>query len=90
MCSEAERSALNEIKEWGFVDCFRKHHEEGGKFSWWDYRAGAFRRNNGLRIDHIWASKQLAARNLSAEIDIEPRTWERPSDHAPVVAEFDL
>ena len=90
MCSEAERSALNEIKEWGFVDCFRKHHDEGGKFSWWDYRAGAFRRNNGLRIDHIWASKQLAGRNLSAEIDIEPRTWERPSDHAPVIAEFDL
>lgn len=89
MCSGAERAALAEIKQWGFVDSFRLHHEEGGKFSWWDYRAGAFRRNHGLRIDHVWTSKTLAARNSNTWIDIEPRTWERPSDHAPVVAEFD-
>ncbi len=90
MCSEAERSALAEIKELGFTDCFRKHHEEGGKFSWWDYRAGAFRRNNGLRIDHIWATAPLVKYSTSASIDFEPRTWERPSDHAPMVAEFEL
>ncbi len=89
MCSEAERSALNEIKQWGFTDCFRLHHEEEGKFSWWDYRAGAFRRNMGLRIDHIWSSEPLVTRSRNTWIDIEPRTWERPSDHAPVVAEFD-
>ncbi|MGI9166330.1 MAG: exodeoxyribonuclease III [Pyrinomonadaceae bacterium] len=89
MCSEAERSALQEIKEWGFEDCFRLQHAEGGKFSWWDYRAGAFRRNHGLRIDHFWSSESLTARNKNTWIDIEPRTWERPSDHAPVVAEFD-
>lgn len=90
MCSAAERSALDEIKRWGFTDCFRQHHEEGGKFSWWDYRAGNFRRNQGLRIDHVWATPSLARRNTNTWIDIEPRTWERPSDHAPMVAEFEL
>jgi exodeoxyribonuclease-3 len=90
MCSAAERSALTEIKQWGFIDCFRQHHEEEGKYSWWDYRAGAFRRNHGLRIDHVWASQSLAGRNQNTWIDIEPRTWERPSDHAPVIAEFDF
>lgn len=90
MCSGGERAALAEIKQWGFVDSFRRHHEEEGKFSWWDYRAGAFRRNHGLRIDHIWVSESLASRNTDTRIDIEPRTWDRPSDHAPVVAEFDL
>jgi exodeoxyribonuclease III len=89
MCSEAERLALSEIKDWGFEDCFRLHHPEAGKFSWWDYRAGAFRRNHGLRIDHFWSSESLAVRNRDTWIDIEPRTWERPSDHAPVVAEFE-
>lgn len=88
MCSQAERTALDEIKRWGFTDTFRLHHEEGGQFSWWDYRAGAFRRNMGLRIDHIWGTKPLAGRSVNTWIDIEPRTWERPSDHAPMVAEF--
>ncbi len=89
MCSQAERVALDEIKRWGFTDAFRLHHEEGGQFSWWDYRAGAFRRNMGLRIDHMWVTKPLVARSQNTWIDIEPRTWERPSDHAPVVAEFE-
>jgi len=89
MCSTGERAALDEIKRWGFTDSFRLHHDEGGQFSWWDYRAGAFRRNMGLRIDHMWATKPLAARSKNTWIDIEPRTWERPSDHAPVVAEFE-
>jgi exodeoxyribonuclease III len=86
--SDPERAALREIKEWGFVDAFRLHHEEGKQFSWWDYRAGSFRRNLGLRIDHIWVSEPLAARCIDAYIDKEPRGWERPSDHAPVLAEF--
>ncbi|HEX7999339.1 MAG TPA: exodeoxyribonuclease III [Pyrinomonadaceae bacterium] len=87
--SRRERAALNEIKDWGFVDAFRLHTEEGGHFSWWDYRQGSFRRNAGLRIDHIWTSAPLAARCKASWIDREPRAWERPSDHTPVVAEFD-
>jgi exodeoxyribonuclease-3 len=89
LCSEPERAALQHVKDWGFTDAFRQHTEEGGHYSWWDYRAGAFRRNLGLRIDHIWVSAPLAARTLSTVIDKEPRKWERPSDHAPVVAIFD-
>lgn len=88
--SEPERAALETIQHWGFVDSFRLHEEGAGHYSWWDYRAGAFRRNHGLRIDHIWISKPLTERNKNTWIDMEPRTWERPSDHAPVVAEFEL
>ena len=86
--SEPEREALQHIKDWGFTDAFRLHTEAGGNFSWWDYRAGAFRRNLGLRIDHIWVSDPLVKRNVRTWIDMEPRTWEKPSDHAPVIAEF--
>ncbi len=88
--SKRERAALAEIKGWGFEDAFRLHTEEGGNFSWWDYRAGAFRRNAGLRIDHIWVSPPLAALSLACQIDREPRGWERPSDHAPVIAILDF
>jgi exodeoxyribonuclease-3 len=87
--SELERAAIQEIKDWGFTDAFRLHTEDAGHYSWWDYRAGAFRRNMGLRIDHIWISQPLVARNTNTWIDLNPRTWERPSDHAPVVAEFE-
>jgi exodeoxyribonuclease III len=64
------------------------HTDAGGKFTWWDYRAGAFRRNQGLRIDHMWITESLVPRSVRTWIDIEPRTWEKPSDHAPVLAEF--
>jgi exodeoxyribonuclease-3 len=87
--SKRERAALEEIEKWGFEDAFRLHTEAGGHFSWWDYRQGAFRRNTGLRIDHIWISEPLAARSVKTWIDKEPRGWERPSDHTPVVAEFE-
>lgn len=87
--SEPERAALENIRDWGFTDTFRLHTAEGGHYSWWDYRAGGFRRNLGLRIDHIWVSAPLAARSITTTIDKEPRGWERPSDHAPVVAEFE-
>ena len=86
--SRRERAALEHIREWGFTDAFRLHTKEGGHFSWWDYRQGSFRRNAGLRIDHIWVSQPLVARSIATWIDKEPRTWERPSDHTPVVAEF--
>jgi exodeoxyribonuclease-3 len=88
LCSDAERAALQNIHDWGLVDVFRKHHEEAGHFSWWDYRAGAFRRNHGLRIDHLWATEALAQMSVNAWIDKIPRALEKPSDHAPVVAEF--
>jgi exodeoxyribonuclease-3 len=87
--SQPERDALQHLKEWGFTDTFRLHTQDGGHYSWWDYRAGAFRRNLGLRIDHVWVSAPLAGRSKRTWIDKEPRSWERPSDHAPVVAEFE-
>ncbi|MEA2204198.1 MAG: exodeoxyribonuclease [Blastocatellia bacterium] len=88
MCSQPERDALQRIKEWGFTDAFRLHNEQGGLYSWWDYRAGAFRRNLGLRIDHVWVSQALVARSTGARIDASTRKWEKPSDHAPLIAEF--
>ena len=87
--SEQERAALQVIKDWGFTDAFRMQTEGSGHYSWWDYRAGAFRRNQGLRIDHIWITAKLVARHQRTWIDMEPRTWERPSDHAPVISEFE-
>jgi exodeoxyribonuclease-3 len=88
--SDAERAAIQQLKEWGFTDSFRQHSDEGGHYSWWDYRAGSFRRNNGLRIDHIWTSEPLVSSNQRTWIDVGPRTWEKPSDHAPVIAEFSV
>jgi exodeoxyribonuclease-3 len=88
MFSEQEKATLQHIKDWGFTDAFRLHNEEGGKFTWWDYRAGAFRRNLGLRIDHVWITEPLVSRSVRSWIDMEPRTWEKPSDHAPVIIEL--
>src|SRR5262249_43421052 len=81
--SEPEKEALARVRDWGFVDAFRMHNQGDKEFSWWDYRAGAFRRNLGLRIDHIWLTKALASRCKSVVIDREPRRWEKPSDHTP-------
>lgn len=88
--SEPERDAFAGLLKLGLVDTFRLFNEEGGTYSWWDYRQGAFRRNRGLRIDHVLASTALAERCMGVTVDIEPRTWERPSDHVPVVARFSL
>jgi len=88
MFSEGEHAALQRIKDWGFTDAFRLHTEDGGHFTWWDYRAGAFRRNLGLRIDHVWITEPLIGRSVRTWIDVELRKWEKPSDHAPVLAEF--
>jgi exodeoxyribonuclease-3 len=90
LCSTPEREALQRITDLGLVDTFRLFQQEDASFSWWDYRAAAFRRNNGLRIDLILASPGLVERCLACRIDKEPRGLERPSDHAPVLAEFDL
>ena len=87
LCSTPERKALGEITGLGLVDTFRLFTQEQQSFSWWDYRAAAFRRNMGLRIDLILASQALAEQCTACFIDKEPRRLERPSDHAPVVAE---
>jgi len=90
MCSENERKSLAHLKEWGFHDVFRKHNSASGEFTWWDYRMGAFRRNMGMRIDHIWATEPAAQACIRAWIDKDPRKEERPSDHVPVMAQFKL
>lgn len=86
--SEPERAALKSLINLGFSDCFRLHDQPDKAFSWWDYRLNSFKRNRGLRIDHILASEPLAAKCLHCSIDKGPRGWERPSDHTPVIAEF--
>jgi exodeoxyribonuclease-3 len=88
LVSEPERAAWRSLLELGFVDCYRQAPKGDTKFSWWDYRQAAFRRNLGLRIDHIIASSDMAKQLVSCEIDKIPRGWERPSDHAPVLAQF--
>lgn len=88
LCSTPEREAYRALLGLGLTDTFRSQQEEGGHFSWWDYRAGGFRRNLGLRIDLILASTPMAARCKTSSIAREPRGWDKPSDHAPVVAEF--
>jgi exodeoxyribonuclease-3 len=85
-----EREEFAKLMQLGFVDCFRLFPQQPGSFSWWDYRAAAFRRNQGLRIDHILATPALGALCRGSRIDTAPRRRERPSDHAPVVAEFEL
>jgi exodeoxyribonuclease III len=88
LCSDAERAALAKITALGFDDLFRAFEQPDASFTWWDYRAAAFRRNMGLRIDLVLASGALRAVCTGCHIDREPRGWERPSDHVPVVAEF--
>ena len=87
--TKPERAAIHHVKQWGFTDVFRQINGDEKKFSWWNYREGAFFKNRGLRIDHIWTSKSLAERCVGCWIDRKPRGAERPSDHTPVVAEFD-
>ena len=89
LVSPAERAALEHVKEQAaLVDTLRLF-EQGTVYSWWDYRAAGFRRNQGLRIDHIFATPSLAKTCISCQVDKIPRKAERPSDHAPVVAEFE-
>jgi exodeoxyribonuclease-3 len=88
MASELERQALREILELGFADAFRKFTTADGYFTWWDYRAGAFRRNWGWRIDHHYLTPNLYKRAKSCFIDISPRKLPKPSDHTPVIVEI--
>jgi exodeoxyribonuclease III len=89
LCLPAVRQAFDDLIASGLVDTFRKHHAEGGLYSWWDYRMLGFPKNNGLRIDHVLASKALASRCTGAAIDREERKGKSPSDHAPVLATFE-
>jgi exodeoxyribonuclease-3 len=86
--SEPEKAALAALTAWGLVDTLRLHRQEGGLYTWWDYRMGAFHRGWGLRIDHVLAAGPLAGRCLDVEIDRDERKGDKPSDHAPVVATF--
>jgi exodeoxyribonuclease-3 len=88
--SAPERDAFSSLLAAGFKDAFRLFEQPERSFTWWDYRMSAFRRKMGLRIDHILLSEELAKRCTSCTIDIEPRKNERPSDHAPVIAELNL
>jgi len=88
LCSAPEREALNELLKLGFADAFRHFDQPDDSFSWWDYRAAAFRRNMGLRIDLILSTPGMTERCTECRIDVEPRRLERPSDHTPVIASF--
>ena len=88
--SQPERDALARLEDWGLVDVFRQRYDVGGLFSWWDYRAGNFHKGKGMRIDLTLATESLAARSTSDLIDRNARKGKQPSDHAPVIADFDL
>ncbi|MGI9270790.1 MAG: exodeoxyribonuclease III [Woeseiaceae bacterium] len=88
LCSPAERQALKDLLDLGLTDVFRNFEQPEKTFSWWDYRAAGFRRNIGLRIDLILTTDAMTGACTASYVDKEPRAWERPSDHAPVVAEF--
>jgi len=90
LCSSREREAFRELLALGLKDSFRLFTQREKSFTWWDYRMNGFKRNLGLRIDHILISSELALRCRASSIDIEPRRLERPSDHAPVMAELQL
>jgi exodeoxyribonuclease-3 len=88
--SEAEREALARLRSWGLVDAYRHVQPARGRFSWWDYRAGMFHRNEGMRIDLLYSTAPVVARVVWSEIDREARKGPpTPSDHAPVVMDLD-
>lgn len=86
--TDDEHRALAHLLEFGLQDCYRKHHPEDRGFTWYDYRGSSWRKREGLRIDHVYASAPAYAKSVSVEPDEEPRTWEQPSDHLPVLATF--
>ncbi|NJK36178.1 MAG: exodeoxyribonuclease III [Oscillatoriales cyanobacterium SM2_2_1] len=85
MATEAERQAWQGILGLGLLDGFRLFTTDGGHYTWWDYRGGAFRRNHGWRIDYILISQWLQDRAIACTIDPTPRHWAQPSDHTPVI-----
>ncbi len=88
--SPPEREAFARLCRWGLIDAYRLHHPEPGRYTWWDYRAGNFHKNFGMRIDHLLATRPVAERTVWAEIDREARKGKPiPSDHAPLVIDLD-
>ncbi len=86
-----EHRALASVKEWGFTDIFRKHTPDGGNYSFWDYRVkDGVARGLGWRVDHIWGTSKASDKSVRSWIDVEPRLWEKPSDHTPILAEFNF
>ena len=88
LVSPPERTAFGVLLSLGLHDSFRMFEQPPKTFSWWDYRMMGFRRNAGMRIDHILISDALKEKCVGSKVDKEPRTWEQPSDHAPVIAEI--
>ncbi len=91
VCFHAEvHKVLDKVMQWGFTDVFRMHCSEPGQYTFWDYRLpNSFKRNLGWRLDHIMATEPLVQKCTACTIDKQPRTAERPSDHTPILAEFD-
>jgi len=88
--SAPEREAFARLCRWGLVDAYRLRHREPGRYTWWDYRAGHFHKNFGMRIDHLLVTEGIAKRVVAAEIDREARKGKPvPSDHAPLVVDVD-
>ncbi len=87
---ETARNRLRALRDWGFRDVFREKHPQGKIYSWWDYRQLAFPKGDGLRIDHIYMTSSIADKVTAAQIDREERKGQQPSDHAPVMVDFDL
>jgi exodeoxyribonuclease-3 len=94
LCHPSARDSLAALREYGFVDVFERHNPEGGVYSWWDYQRLAFPKNDGLRIDHIYATSRVADHSTDAWVERDHRKKlafeSKPSDHAPVVADFSL
>ncbi len=88
LCHAGARQALERIVTWGFMDPIRSNHPEGGIYTWWDYRMLAFPKNNGLRLDYVFATEPLAHRVTAASVDRDERKGAKPSDHAPVIVTF--
>ncbi len=89
LCSEPERRALAKIMESGLIDAFRHFHADGGHYTWWDFRTRGFQRGDGMRIDHFLMSEPALKACRSVTIDTLARGGEKPSDHAPVIAEME-
>lgn len=88
--SEAERQVLRDLEAWGMSDVFRHHHSDDKLYSWWDYRAGGFNQNKGMRIDLILATQSVLEKTRWTIVDRQARKGEKPSDHAPVLVDIDV
>ncbi|MCA9525308.1 MAG: exodeoxyribonuclease III [Myxococcales bacterium] len=90
LCRPEARAALQRVTDWGLVDTFRLKEQGDGHHTWWDYRNLGFQKDDGLRIDQIWATASLAGTVADVAIDLDERRGEKPSDHAPIWTDFDL